>query len=576
MRLLPIRLDGLEIPLGPGRYWIPPYYTLDDVERLGDLLAPGLRGVRYRVDTTWSLLATMGRKAGFGTETLLIVRMDDPVDVPEDVEGALDAVPGPGWVFVQARTAPAGRTGWLEKAVKPVVMRHLAKVAADPGHPLAGLGFAALPVPEAAALTPDPVELVELVAAAIDHRTRHADRGTAAGDWRRSLMVAAGERLAARLSRLPPEEARPALEVVLAGGAEPPDAQAFQAGCAALERIGLARCTRGHESLGPLAARATEDPVLAALEARLAPEAWTPAARGFAERHRPPAAAAAADLPALLASVASAFPGGRTDCADLLAARVGGQQPDLPVLREAADVLRALEVLPLGVDPLPEGLAASVVAVLRRLDRVRDEAPPASRPLVDLARALVRLYAVRGLDLIELQADALRDVDAAADACAAPGVPAPAGAAPAPPSWEARVRAEARARHVAGLVTRARSAADQDRAIALAREASIDELSHAVMASYIAAVFEARGDRVEALRILRGEALPVFVGPGNTRERLVCRAGIAVLLLKRGRRADRREADDLLRSALADAEALRIPEAEQIRRIRTQAGLDEA
>ncbi len=77
----------------------------------------------------------------------------------------------------------------------------------------------------------------------------------------------------------------------------------------------------------------------------------------------------------------------------------------------------------------------------------------------------------------------------------------------------------------------------------------------------------------EALRIRREEELPVYERLGDVRERRVCQAKMALVLLARGAEGDRDEAAELLRSAEADARRLRIPEAAQIRAIQEHYGL---
>ncbi|MDC0745394.1 metallophosphoesterase [Polyangium mundeleinium] len=89
----------------------------------------------------------------------------------------------------------------------------------------------------------------------------------------------------------------------------------------------------------------------------------------------------------------------------------------------------------------------------------------------------------------------------------------------------------------------------------------------AVALGRIAAILQARGELDEALRIRQQEELPVYERLGEVRERLVCRANIAHNLLARNAPGDRDEAARLLRLAHADAERLRLPEAQQIRRI---------
>ena len=122
---------------------------------------------------------------------------------------------------------------------------------------------------------------------------------------------------------------------------------------------------------------------------------------------------------------------------------------------------------------------------------------------------------------------------------------------------------------------------DVDEALRIRREEQLpvyeklgDVRSRAVTMGQIADVLAARGDLDEALRIRREEQLPVYEKLGNIRDRLVCWAKISINLLSRDADGDRAEADQMLKNALEDAIRLQIPEAETIRQIRQDAGLD--
>lgn len=89
-----------------------------------------------------------------------------------------------------------------------------------------------------------------------------------------------------------------------------------------------------------------------------------------------------------------------------------------------------------------------------------------------------------------------------------------------------------------------------------------DLRQRALTMGQIADVVERQGDLDEALRIRREDELPVYEQLGDVRSRAVTSAKLGLLLSQQGQRA---EAEELLSSALADAESLRIPEAETIR-----------
>ena len=100
-----------------------------------------------------------------------------------------------------------------------------------------------------------------------------------------------------------------------------------------------------------------------------------------------------------------------------------------------------------------------------------------------------------------------------------------------------------------------------------------DVRSRAVTMGKIADILQARGELDEALRIRQEEELPVFVKLGDVRSLLVGRAHLALTHLARAQPGDREAAVDLLCLAHEAAEALRLPEANQIRRIQLKHGL---
>ncbi|MDP8223996.1 MAG: hypothetical protein P9L99_11600, partial [Candidatus Lernaella stagnicola] len=83
-----------------------------------------------------------------------------------------------------------------------------------------------------------------------------------------------------------------------------------------------------------------------------------------------------------------------------------------------------------------------------------------------------------------------------------------------------------------------------------------------------------RGELDEALRIRQEEQLPVYEILGDVREALVCKAYIAMGLLRRNLQGDAAEAAALLEAAYADAVRLRLPEAGEIRQIQKRFGLN--
>jgi tetratricopeptide (TPR) repeat protein len=100
-----------------------------------------------------------------------------------------------------------------------------------------------------------------------------------------------------------------------------------------------------------------------------------------------------------------------------------------------------------------------------------------------------------------------------------------------------------------------------------------DVRERAVTLSRIAGILRARGQLDEALRIWQDEVLPVYERLGEMLLVIVARINVALLYLLRGRPEDRPIAAHLLRLALAAAEAMGIPMAEEIRAVQRRYGL---
>ncbi len=102
-----------------------------------------------------------------------------------------------------------------------------------------------------------------------------------------------------------------------------------------------------------------------------------------------------------------------------------------------------------------------------------------------------------------------------------------------------------------------------------------DVHSRAVTLGKIAEIFQARGQLDEALRIMKEELLPVFDQLGDVRERAVCQAKIAIGLRMLSHRSTQQDAEiaSLLRAAYADTRRMQLPEADQIRALADELGL---
>lgn len=102
----------------------------------------------------------------------------------------------------------------------------------------------------------------------------------------------------------------------------------------------------------------------------------------------------------------------------------------------------------------------------------------------------------------------------------------------------------------------------------------LDDVRHkAVAAGKVAKIHYLRGELDEALRIRQEEELPIYERLNDVRSLLVGRTNMAMILLKRDKDGDRKEAEQLLHLALREAQRLQLPEAAQIENILKQAGL---
>jgi len=252
--LLPSDRDPLVVRLPPGRYLVPWYYDASECERLATLLCDALPELRYTVVLPPSALP-LGPEHALASpdQTLVLIRFEeDPGDeLPQRLQGFAACM-----VLVQLPTPRETGYGWIERYIKPKLVSWLRNLVCAPDYPLAVFGVGELPVHEAATLSSEPVELIDLLEATLAHRLHSVhDRALTRGDYRRSLMLSAGRRLSVRLSELDGGEYQSALEVLLSEGdaRRRSDRRDRRQGALALQRIGLARILGDDIVLGPLA-----------------------------------------------------------------------------------------------------------------------------------------------------------------------------------------------------------------------------------------------------------------------------------------------------------------------------------
>ncbi|MEX1367867.1 MAG: hypothetical protein AB1Z98_32360 [Nannocystaceae bacterium] len=101
-----------------------------------------------------------------------------------------------------------------------------------------------------------------------------------------------------------------------------------------------------------------------------------------------------------------------------------------------------------------------------------------------------------------------------------------------------------------------------------------DVRSAAVTWGKVGDILAKQGHLGRAIATYDTEVLPAKEALGDRRELLVSRANLALHLLARNAEGDRRRAESLLRLALQDAEAMRLPEADTIRAIMSNQGFE--
>ncbi len=139
----------------------------------------------------------------------------------------------PRWVVVLDPEAPASALGWLEAHFKMPLLIWLKRTLSDERHPLRVAGIEQFDVDRLASISSDPLELIEIIEAAVSHRLTYAfpagipskddvsaQADVGSDDWWRSVIAAAAQRLARRINKLDPTIRKDALDML--GGSEIP------------------------------------------------------------------------------------------------------------------------------------------------------------------------------------------------------------------------------------------------------------------------------------------------------------------------------------------------------------------
>jgi hypothetical protein len=193
--ILPEELGPIALP--EGVLLLPHHYAADDRERLLALMRVALPGSRQLVVEGAALEGLIARGVDWSGGLVLVhgLASDTEVDDLRGMVGPLRAK----HALVQLPQPQAVGTSWMESLLKVPVLRALEREWKNPAHPLRVIGIDECPLREAAQYTDEPVELLAIVTAMVEHRIAHASVGVEKGDWGRSLDQALAGRLRGRL-----------------------------------------------------------------------------------------------------------------------------------------------------------------------------------------------------------------------------------------------------------------------------------------------------------------------------------------------------------------------------------------
>jgi len=448
--ILPVDLSQVRLALPPGQHLLPWHYTDEEVQRLAWLLRGLLPDIKEELHLNDATLRVVSSRRIQARDALVVAKVEGS---QAELDDALERLRGlhARYALLHSPVPQEAGYAWLEQHVKVPVLSVLRTWLRRADHPLAPLNIQHLPVLEAAALTTDPVELLELLERTVSHRIHHLDVGVAEDDYLRSLYVCAGRRLVERLGRLPaaspgvPE----ALEVILAGATSSAEETRRSAGEEALQRVGLAQVVAGSVSLGPLARSVAEPRLLGALEAGLPEGAWTAESRALVRSLRGNQEIALPDIPAGM-TVEMSAPGNAPLPVELLREPVRRAFAGHADAATALDLLTEVATLPWYQDALPREIDERLSRVLAWLEEAQRAVSEEERWMARALEGLLRLFAARGPAAVEQQAHGLALLDEALDHLAEP--------------WTPRISAPAMLHHAGFRLDRARSREDLDRA----------------------------------------------------------------------------------------------------------------
>ncbi len=194
MWILPAEMGPIALP--DGVLLLPHHYGAEDRERLLTLLRAVVPGCAQLVVEGAALEGLIARRVEWAGGLVLVHGLALRRRRSMGSGRWWRAGREPRWC---AAERPVAGTSWMERALKVPVLRALERAWKNPEHPLRAIGIHECPLREAAQYTDEPVELLAIVTAMVEHRMAHASVGVGKGDWGRSLDQALAERLRGRL-----------------------------------------------------------------------------------------------------------------------------------------------------------------------------------------------------------------------------------------------------------------------------------------------------------------------------------------------------------------------------------------
>lgn len=214
--LLPPDPGNTRVRLEAGLHIVPRWYDAYEWQVLAEVLRRVLDPpVEHSV-----VLSPEAATVAWPKSDCLLVAIEKPLSDPQRSAVARQAREQCHHVLVAAREEDGElATAWLERWIKPVVIRLLERGPWRTGHPLASYGLGSFDIDSIAAITEDPVEFLWLLDRTIRHRLKYATLGLEQNDYERSLRHMAGTRCAKLVDSYGPntKELDQALHVLIGG-----------------------------------------------------------------------------------------------------------------------------------------------------------------------------------------------------------------------------------------------------------------------------------------------------------------------------------------------------------------------